>query len=254
MSYNIRLGVESSLDEVGRRLAALQPDLVALQELGQHWVMGGEGDQLGRLGEACGLSARRFGGALCLDPAQRPWSTAGSGLPEAALRFLATPGPRVRAVGAAPARFGLGLLARWPLDEPRLLLLPRREDEQRVLLCATLRHPETPLCVATAHLSVRAAERRLQAAAVAAALRGCELPVALLGDLNDEPGSECLAALLAAGLQDAAQGAAAQPTFPAAHPRQRLDFALLHPSLRVRAVQVPEVQASDHRPLVVDLD
>jgi endonuclease/exonuclease/phosphatase family metal-dependent hydrolase len=42
-------------------------------------------------------------------------------------------------------------------------------------------------------------------------------------------------------------------TYPADHPAKRIDYVLLSPHFRVRSAIVPVTEASDHRPVVVEL-
>ncbi|WP_298459179.1 endonuclease/exonuclease/phosphatase family protein [uncultured Cellulomonas sp.] len=80
-------------------------------------------------------------------------------------------------------------------------------------------------------------------------------PYVVMGDLNEQPGGPVWARL-GSGLVDAVESAA--PTFTARRPRRRLDAVLVSPGLRVTGstIRSDDVtrRASDHLPIVVDLD
>lgn len=224
MTYNIRLGVESSLAAVADAiLAAGVPDVLALQEVGDRWHMGERCDQARVIAERIGLPHAVFAGAL---------------------------------VDADGGRYGIALAARHPLRDVTIERLHRAEDEQRVLLEATVDSPEHgPITALATHLSIAADERLVQARAVgaraaAAAARG---PVVLLGDLNDRPGTAVIAAARGP-LVDCFEACGHGPieTFSVAAPTLRIDHAFcgggLEPTTPCRVVR--EARASDHFPLI----
>jgi endonuclease/exonuclease/phosphatase family metal-dependent hydrolase len=105
------------------------------------------------------------------------------------------------------------------------------------------------------HLSLDPDERVRHVAAVLGSRRG-DRPIVLAGDLNEGPDGAAWMAI-AGGLR-AVSGDA--PTFPAAHPRHRIDAIFASPKLSV----LPEtpiglrrsdlVAATDHLPVWVDLE
>ena len=118
---------------------------------------------------------------------------------------------------------------------------------------------------ACVHLDLDAAARQRHAAEIGAILAGVHrrhpAPVIVAGDINegpDGPAWRCLAD----GRADThtAVAAAAGYTFPARDPRRRIDAILVSPPLRPRPRTVPPVpeadlvRASDHRPVIADLD
>ena len=164
MTWNIRLGIESSLKAVGDAvLAAGVPDVLALQEIGVEWNMGEKVDQPRVLAKQIGLPHHLFVGAL---------------------------------TDKAGGRFGIALLCRWSFTSADVTLLPRDTDEQRVLLRARIAvpgpglngtKPASPVSVLNTHLSQKPTKERLKQAAVvgaAAAAAAAEGPVLLLGDLQ----------------------------------------------------------------------
>lgn len=223
VTYNIRLGVESSLAAVAAAVASgsAAPDLLALQEVGDHWNMGERVDQARVVADHLGLPYAVFAGAL---------------------------------TDREGGRYGIALCARHPLEDIRVTPLPRVDDEQRVMLEARLMHPDGPVAVVSTHLSIHAEERLLQARVVgaAAARSGAVL---VLGDLNDRPGTAAVAAARGE-LVDAFDAAGAGPpeTFSVVDPHRRIDYVFCG-GLRSVAARVDRAAtASDHFPLRVRLD
>ncbi|MGI8695419.1 MAG: endonuclease/exonuclease/phosphatase family protein [Mycobacteriales bacterium] len=113
------------------------------------------------------------------------------------------------------------------------------------------------------HLDLYAEDRRGHARelldALPAAGLGPDLPVVLGGDINETPGSPAWS-ILAAAFSDvaAALDADPQPTSTATDPRRRIDGIFADRRLVVRSVSVPGsdevLRASDHRPVVAELD
>ena len=239
---------EVDLDRFARAIVALDPDVLALQEVdrGQERSRGADLAQVAA--EAMGAATTRFVAAMTGDPRQR-WQPA-----------TRTPDP------TAPA-YGVALLSRYPMvawrdlhlpritpPVPRVRRHPRRvelaREERRAAVIARLETPEGPLLAASAHLSFFPGWNQLQLYALRRALttspdRPC--PAVLMGDLNMTPRPVRAVARL--------RPLARFDTFPQDAPRHQIDHVLAHGDVgRVvdaRAVQLP---MSDHRALVVELD
>lgn len=226
MTYNVRLGIETSLGELGDAVWALgAPDLLALQEIGVHWRMGERVDQPAQLAARLGLPYHAFAGALTDD---------------------------------AGGRFGVALLSRRPFLNVDFALLPRLEDEQRVLLHVTL-DTAPRVHVFNTHLSIHAPERALQAARVAESVARVAGPTLVLGDFNDLPESDVLRALRSAAPQGAGPlrdlfdetGAGDPLTFSVKNPNRRIDYLLCGGGFEPQGARVVQaVRTSDHFPLV----
>lgn len=223
VSYNIRVGVETSLDAVASAVASLAPDLVCLQEIGDRWLMGEKVNQAAHIARAAGLDYAHFGGAL----------TAADG-----------------------GQFGVAIVSRWPLEHVELERLYQDRDERRVLLRARVCAP-VPFWLLTTHLSVLGPERLVQAARVRAAAAQLAGPVLLGGDLNDEaeaPSTLACRGPLRCAFDDAGTG---DPnTFPSVKPVRRIDFIFHDPRFKPSGPTwvARDISASDHCPLVADLE
>ena len=221
VSYNLKVGVDSDPATLGAELCMLQPDLVAIQEVGRGWRMGVPLDQSAYLAAAAGLPYFHFAPAL---------------------------------TDERGGQFGIALLSRWPLSDLERVELPRREDEQRVLLRATLQGP-TKIRIMTSHLSIVEDERALQFEQLTQIAGRSDEPLLLFGDLNELPDAAAFQGLEAAGLRDAfvEAGSGAGETFSVKRPHRRIDYLLVR-GLKTRRCWVERgTRGSDHFPLIADL-
>ncbi len=254
LTFNIRLGIESSLERVAEVIVQSAADVVALQEVGRHWVMGPRGDTLAALSDITGLRWRAYHPALRLHPLVRPWTCESSGLGPRALDALTRVSRRVRPPGPHVARYGVGLLSRWALSAPVTVPLWRGVDEQRVMGMATVQSPSGPVPVLVTHLAVHHHERVLQAHQVAALAKAAMPGGVVMGDLNDVPWSDTLAVFASAGLEGPTQSLMG-PTYPAASPMTRLDYVLAGGRLEVVSDEVlPVPGVSDHLPVLAEVE
>ena len=238
-------------------LAALAPDVVALQEVDAGQERSGGAHQAAAVAAACGIERWRFAPAILGTPAPlvkgapKPWTGAGG-------RLL---GPGDAVDGPL---FGVALAVRSPVVAWRSLALepgigrlvlrapdPRDggmrwwsfPDEPRVAVAAELADGTT---VAATHLSFfpPTAVRQLRAVRrwLTQTTRG---PVLLVGDLN-LPGRVPAAVT---GGRDLARLA----TFPGSAPRVQLDRVMVLAG-EVEGASVPATLGlGDHRPVVVDV-
>lgn len=208
------------------------------------------------------LLARLDADVLCLQEVDRHWSARSAWADQAAelataLAMTVVYGAAVRAAplapGDPPREYGNAVLSRSPILAHRVVGLPvPPRAEPRCLLLAQIEGGLTVGCVHLQHNS--AAARTRQAAAVAEEVAGAD-PLVLAGDFNAEPGQPELAALTAR-LTDGwtAAGSGGGRTFPARLPMRRLDQILVSSGVRVSRSAVVRTDASDHRPVVVDVD
>jgi endonuclease/exonuclease/phosphatase family metal-dependent hydrolase len=229
------VGVDRRLD-VGRIadvIAALAPDIVALQEVDVGRARTGGVDQAHAIAERLGMLAR-FHAALRVEE-------------EAYGDALLTALPE-RLVKAGP----LPGHPRWPGLEPR------------GALWVALDIGGVELNVVNTHLGLAPAEQMAQARA----LMGPDWlghadrlgPTILLGDLNVGSRS-AVCRCLGHRLTDArcvAHAAGPTATFPSAMPVRNLDHVFVSPGVQVKTLHTPRDartrRASDHLPLVMDFE
>lgn len=156
-------------------------------------------------------------------------------------------------VAHGPSRTTALLLRRGtPVDAARGQALPWRPGQVPRGYCVARTGGVT---LAVVHLPLGARERLAHLDRVLLDLVTEPGPYLVMGDLNEEPGGPTWARLTS-GLVDAVGSPV--PTFTARRPRRRLDAVLVSPGLRVTGsvVRRDDVtrRASDHLPVVVDLD
>lgn len=242
-------------EALARSVAALDADVVALQEVDHLLSRSGQVDQLADLVAALGSG-------------EQPWT--GHFLPT----VLGTPGltrtwEPARAADVPPERpaYGVALVSRLPVLSwhslrltsfwgrlPMLVPTPKGRlvpllvpDEPRAALAAVVQTELGPLTVMGTHLSFLPGRAVLQLKRIQAWSRALPGPRVLLGDLN-LPGA--LPARLTGWRR-----LADEPTFPAHRPRQQLDHAMADGLERVHRVEARTVrgEVSDHCAVVIDL-
>jgi endonuclease/exonuclease/phosphatase family metal-dependent hydrolase len=237
-------------DRVTAAVAAIDADVLGLQEVDRGQPRSGLLDLTGLAADALGAGEHRFVAAVTGTPGQTwtPWQASD---------------PDTR------PSYGIALISRWPVLRWQIARLPAApvrspvyvpgrgggllllKDEPRVLLAAVVDAPHGPLTVATTHLSFVPGWNVRQLRGAVRALRALPGPRVLLGDLN-----------LPAALARAATGwrcLARAATYPSPAPRAQLDHILADPRGGgplgpVVQVSTPQVPVSDHRPLIVHLD
>lgn len=150
----------------------------------------------------------------------------------------------------AGARYGNAILSALPVTSVKEDMLPGKA-EQRLLLETRLETPAGPIAVFCTHLGLTVEDRATQTARILEVLAACDVPALLAGDFNEEPGGPTHAALEKAGFVSLAPDA---PTFPSTGPNRRIDFVYGTPQWRALGGRVMESLASDHCPLVVELE
>ena len=101
------------------------------------------------------------------------------------------------------------------------------------------------------HLSLKYRHRHLQLRHLHDLIDRCPKPVMVIGDFNTFWGqNEIYLFQRAAGLTSANERAL--PSYPARAPRKELDFILYQEGIVIDDFNVPDIQLSDHLPLVCD--
>lgn len=235
MTYNIRSG-NGDLARIAETIRGFAPDVLGLQEVDVHWAERSNFvDQAHLLGELLHMEVRFA-----------PIYT-----------FPGTDSSR-------PARqFGVALLSKHPIVAWKNDTLTRLSTQVQNpvpgpapgLLEATIAIGGDTVRVFNTHLDYRSdpAVRKQQVIEMLAHIGDTSGPTVVLGDMNATPEATELQLLLQR-VRDAWQRVA-EPgfTYPAEKPAKRIDYVLTTNHFRVRAASVPVTEASDHRPVVVDL-
>lgn len=146
--------------------------------------------------------------------------------------------------GPAGATYGIALAARTPFESESWFLPNPGGGEPRGAQIARI----GDVTFVGTHLSRNPTSRRAQIAHIAERIPVLGSPVVLLGDLNTT--RRHLGPLRRAGLRAGPWA----PTMPARRARTQIDFVLAGRGLRVRRARSVATSASDHRPLVTDIE
>ena len=235
LTWNLHAGVggDGRLDlaRIGAEIAALDPDLAALQEVDAYRPRSGHVNQWRELGRMTGLAAFY-----------------GSNLTEVGADADAPPGHPGRFV----RQYGNCVLTRLAVQAVENHWLSDRAEgegsrEQRG--CLQVDTPAATFLVT--HWGLHAEERRAQSRDLLALADRAERPALVLGDLNAVSVSPEISALRER-FRDA--GAGAGPTSPADRPQRRIDFCFVPPTWRVSAARVVQSGASDHAALLIEVE
>lgn len=222
MTYNIRLGIQQGVEAVARVIAAQSPDIVAIQEVGRNWRMGSAGDTAAEIAEYGGFEHHAY--VTCLHE-------------------------------EGDHRYGHALLSRWPIESREIDLFSKEIDEQRAALVCEIPTPAGRVQVVSTHLSHRPPERSMHGTELVqliGRLLDEQTPTLLMGDLNEDEDVDWLN-VLTDRMNDAGE-LAPEPTYPARQPQARIDYLLIHGGRWLDARVLEEQEASDHRPVIGQLE
>lgn len=219
-SFNIRSGLESSLDRIGDVLEGMDADVVALQEVDVGVKRTGRVDQAKVLAERLGYE----------------------------YAFAA-------AMKRGGGDYGIALLSRFPFTRAgRIELRSPGAWEPRVAIDAEVCAAGRPVHVVAVHTDFLPWSSADNGKQLARDLAGrIDGPFVLAGDLNETPGKAGPRALEALGLSDLVGASDEGPTFHDG--KRRLDYIFVD---RVLAPMVEgavrlDVAGSDHIPVYADL-
>ncbi|MCX5493786.1 endonuclease/exonuclease/phosphatase family protein [Kaistia dalseonensis] len=237
LSYNVHscIGIDKqhSPDRIARVIASCSPDIVALQEIDVGRERTGGVDQAHMLASMLGMKAH----------------------------FNAS-------THVGPERYGDAILTALPISMRRTGQLPGFHDrikvEPRGALWASIEVGNRSVQVVNTHLGVWPHEQMLQLSTLLGpdwlGHPDCHDPVVFLGDFNAPPGLSPYRRLASefTDVQKVWGERKAKPTFPGRMPTLRIDHVWLRGRADIENVEVVRTPlarvASDHLPLVVDLD
>jgi len=226
MTYNLHHGVDalnrSSLEKIAVFIRDNRIDLVGLQEVDRNWSeRSGFRDQAMELASATGLN----------------------------LAFLPT------LTRGTQASYGMAVLSRFPLLAQSGSLYSQAQ-EPRGYLTVTVGIAERPVNFIVTHLGLDATERLSQVGELGKALNSLPGPLILVGDMNggsDDPAVMAILANLRDALQEMGRGSRGTLIANNGAVGARIDFLLATPEFHIENCLVPEINLSDHRPVVAFL-
>jgi endonuclease/exonuclease/phosphatase family metal-dependent hydrolase len=218
-TWNIRAARTASVEAIAAELAAMNADVIGLQEVDSLVRRTGFVDQPTALARALGYH-HAFGASVIWDGGD----------------------------------YGLAVLSRWPLTVVRRhRLASPGAAERRIVLDVTACVAGRTLRVLNHHADFRDAPRQAGLAEVAALVRpGAGEGLVVLGDFNEGPSAPGVRSMFQAGLVDAVT----RYTAPAERATAAIDYLLVDARLAARtsAARVWLTDKSDHHALLVDLD
>lgn len=126
--------------------------------------------------------------------------------------------------------------------------------EERSLLVAELELAKgREITVLVTHVGLQEAEKALAMDMIREHIAASKTPVLLLGDMNMQSGDPHLLAL-GEVLQQAGKQDGEHASYPAHQPSQQLDYIFVPREWTVQTVQTVDSLASDHLPLLVEID
>jgi len=220
--YNIHAGKDASgtvnLQRVADVIASTNADIVLLQEVDRMTTRSGGVDHLAELERLTKMHSV-FGKAIDFQGGQ----------------------------------YGIAILSRWPITTSETISLRGSPIEARVALAAQT----NGLRVINTHFDASNVEtyRLEEVDHLIEEVRRFGKPVLVGGDFNTEPSSHVYARLRESGLRDAFADCGGKTgfTYPADTPVKRIDYLFIKGSFRCVSANVPGSQASDHRPLLVEI-
>ena len=256
LSFNIRVGVDSSLTQVASDLCRLNAELSAFQELAKHWSLGRSIDQISYLASAQGHGDHTFMPLL-----QRAWSLdpyQGGPFHFEPFESLKLSNKSKEAYQGDLGYYGIGVSASGVLNDEGAIYLPYIKDEQRgaQVFSWSYGNMSQALTVLNTHLSVNESERYTQVTRIIECLKQTDTPLLILGDFNDTIESPLLQHLQSQlGLDNLASeyGLENEFSFSVKKPNCRIDH-ILGRGLKVYNFGVAKtVKSSDHFPIWADI-
>ncbi|MGY6500628.1 MAG: endonuclease/exonuclease/phosphatase family protein [Acidimicrobiales bacterium] len=225
VTYNVQIGFgvdgRPAIEPASRTLAALDADVIGLQEVPRGFLPTGGTDMVG-------------------------WLQRSLDMPYVAFQ-PSSPG----------SLHGNAIISRHPIRSVEVHELERRGTAlPRGALAAVIDVPGIgEVVVISAHLPPGGTPgQRADRVALLLDAWGERERTVIAADLNSQPGSDILRGLSAAGLESAWDDADGPGhTYPADEPRARIDWILHSPDLTAADTRVVSSRASDHLPVVSDL-
>ena len=149
--------------------------------------------------------------------------------------------------------YGLAVVSRYPVGTVQSHLLPSVR-EQRGVLEVRLDAPNGPLSLFCTHFGLSGEERVKQAARLAELVSDASYPVIVCGDFNERSDAPAVRLLLERTELVDADAARDRWTYPVNALEARIDYIFHSPSLVCESVEVLDTEASDHLPVVAELE
>ena len=150
-------------------------------------------------------------------------------------------------------------ICRYPITFAETVKVPsapriyKGYNEDRCLLKSIVKTPTGDLCVMCCHFGLMPNEAELCAKTVVDAIPA-DLPTVFMGDLNLTPDSDLLDPVRSVLVDtDTYYKGECNFTFPSDKPDIKIDYIFVSRDIKVEEVEIPNVIAADHLPVVADI-
>ncbi|MEA4936346.1 MAG: endonuclease/exonuclease/phosphatase family protein [Paludibacter sp.] len=222
MTFNLRFGELSSLEQMAEYIKGQQPDLVALQE--------------------CDWKTIR----------QRAPKQAGKAFVNELAYHTGLFGLYGKAIDYGTGYYGVGILSKYPIIKSERIFLPNPapQKEQRVMLIAEIEMPDkSVLTFISTHLEVSSAKtREEQIKFINEKIRSIKTPILLAGDFNAIPTSE----EISKGFPGWFNATDTSYTYSSTKPEIKIDYIFGYPKKYFSLISTKvdtSCQLSDHFPV-----
>lgn len=240
MSWNIAAG-GGDLERIAATIRAAAPDIVGLQEVDVRW------SERSAFADQATLLARMLDMEVRFGPI---YSIAGDSVVEAGAPALAR-------------EFGVAILTKHPVMESRNHVISRLSTQTTSpeprphpgFLEVVVNLRGRRIRVFDTHLDYRADPRvrTMQAGEMLEIVRTGAAPTILLGDLNASPDAAELQPLFSSFADAWSVASGSGLTYPSTAPQKRIDYILISPHFRALRADVLQSDASDHLPVLAEL-
>lgn len=167
--------------------------------------------------------------------------------------------PAIDIKGHGP--YGNALLSRTPLTECEVVNVPKAPRlykgyyEDRCMAKAVTEVDGKKVTLLGIHFGLQPDEAELCVETVVKAVKESSYPVVLMGDFNLTPDSTILDPIRALLTDtDTYFKGECNFTFPTDKPDIKIDYIFVSPELTVKAVDIPQVVAADHLPVIAEVE
>lgn len=160
-----------------------------------------------------------------------------------------------KAIDDSDGPYGNGILSKIPFKSVETIIIPdpnpKRPGGWYETRCVLKVELENGVRVLVTHFGL---ERDEQENAVKTVLENIrEEKCILMGDFNVEPNNELLIPIKERLIDTSIGFCENKPSFPSDKPNIKIDYIFVSPDIAVKAADIPEIIASDHRPHTAEI-
>lgn len=164
-----------------------------------------------------------------------------------------------RAIPYQGGAYGNAFLSKHPILSSEVIDIPDCPPEiaprleHRVIFKNVIEMEGQPICVLTSHFGLSEGEHKQAVKTALEVIAAADMPVVLMGDFNMRPDNPILAPLFET-LHDTADRKESLGTYPSDTPDRKIDYIFVSDHFKVLSLVSQDIQMSDHRPLIAELE